>query len=72
MNQLAVLPILIPLVTGVILILIPSLRLQRVLNTVSVFGALVLSLILLRVVWLDGIVVYKYGDWPPPSELLSL
>ena len=66
MNQLAVLPILIPLVTGVILILIPSLRLQRVLNIVSVFGVLVLSLILLRVVWLDGIVVYKYGDWPPP------
>ena len=62
MSQLAVLPILIPLLTGVLLIFIPSLRLQRVLNTASVFGVLVLTIVLFINVWQDGIVVYKYGD----------
>lgn len=66
MSQLAVLPILIPLLTGVLLIFIPSLRLQRVLSTASVFGVLVLTIVLFINVWQDGIVVYKYGDWLPP------
>ena len=66
MNQLAVLPILIPLLTGIVSILVPSVRIQRILNVFSVFTVLLLTILLFSNVWQDGIVVYKYGDWLPP------
>ncbi|HRV95441.1 MAG TPA: Na+/H+ antiporter subunit D [Anaerolineae bacterium] len=78
MNILVVLPILIPFVTGIILILLWNHRTaQRVLSVAGSAALFVISIILLFTVWQDGILVMQMSNWPAPfgitlvADLLS-
>jgi len=78
MKILIVLPILIPFVTGIILILAWSHRpIQRWLSTVGVIALLAAGLGLLAYVWQNGIQAIQIGNWPAPfgitlvADLLS-
>lgn len=78
MNTLLALPILIPSVTGIILILAWNHRsVQRVLSVVGATALLITSLVLLNTVWQHGIQAVQVGGWPAPfgitlvADLLS-
>ncbi|MFC1994586.1 proton-conducting transporter membrane subunit [Chloroflexota bacterium] len=78
MTQATFLPVLIPLLTAIVLVLLSRrLQLQRVVCALSTLGTYGVSLYLLAVVWQNGIQVYKQGDWVPPfgitlvADLLS-
>jgi len=78
MNILLVLPILIPFITGIILILAWGHRsVQRGLNVVGAVSLLIAGLGLLASVWQDGIQAGQLGNWAAPfgitlvADLLS-
>ncbi len=78
MNILVVLPIIIPFLTGIILILAWNNRpFQRAFSVVSAATLLVTGLVLLANVWRDGIQVVQIGGWAAPygitlvADLLS-
>lgn len=67
MNLLVVLPILVPIVTAALLVMVGPLSPYR--RGISVLGALALlgiALWLLRCVWIDGTQVIHVGSWPAP------
>jgi multicomponent Na+:H+ antiporter subunit D len=78
MNTLLVLPILIPFITGIILILAWNHRqFQRMVSVAGAAALLLASLALLAVVWQNGIQAEQIGGWPAPygitlvADLLS-
>ncbi len=67
MNHLAILPILIPLVTGAILLLLERrhrIQIQRLCAWIGMAALLATSIALLLQVQRDGMLVYLLGDWP--------
>ncbi|MFO7171915.1 MAG: proton-conducting transporter membrane subunit [Bacillota bacterium] len=67
MNNLVTLPVLLPLATGILLLLLHGrVRAQRLISLLSALGALGLALYLTRVVWTDGIQVVQAGGWAAP------
>ena len=67
MKTLLVLPILIPFITGIILILAwNNRRLQRNLNVIGNIALLVAGLTLLNLVWTDGIQAVQIANWSAP------
>lgn len=78
MKILLVLPILIPFITGIILILAWKHRpTQRWLSAIGAIALLVVGLSLLAFVWQNGIQAIQIGNWPAPfgitlvADLLS-
>jgi len=78
MNILLILPIIIPFITGIILILAWNNRpFQRAFSVVGAAALLIAGLALLRDVWQNGIQVAQMGGWPAPfgitlvADLLS-
>lgn len=78
MINLPLLPLLIPLITGVILMLFPNrLRLQRTLSLVSTFLSTGAAAYLVYSIRKDGILTVTLGSWPAPfgitlvSDMLS-
>ena len=78
MKILLVLPILIPFITGIILILAWRNRtVQRSLSMVGNVALLIVGFALLSTVWYNGIQVIQIGNWPAPfgitlvADLLS-
>lgn len=65
MNILIVLPILIPLFTGILTILMPG-RTQKLVSITGAFIYLVCSVLLGRCAINDGIQVMHIGNWPAP------
>ncbi|MCB0209444.1 MAG: Na+/H+ antiporter subunit D [Anaerolineae bacterium] len=78
MNVLLILPLIIPFITGIILILLWNNRAAQ--RTVSVVGSAALftvTIVLLFTVWQNGILAVQIGGWPAPygitlvADLLS-
>jgi multicomponent K+:H+ antiporter subunit D len=67
MMHLAILPILIPLVTGAVLLLVERshrIQIQRFWAWVGIAALLVTSIMLLITVQREGMLIYLLGDWP--------
>jgi len=72
MNHLVIAPVLVPLLTGIVLLLLRGLdlRWRRGLALVSVIGQIVLALLLTRAVADGTILVYALGHWPAPFGIV--
>lgn len=71
MNNLIILPILIPFIVGAILILFPkNYKLQRVISGIAAVVMLILSIYLAVIVYRDGIIVLEVGNWPAPFGIV--
>lgn len=71
MNNLIILPIIIPFIIGAVLIIFPKHhRLQRVVSGVTAVGMLILSIYLGIVVYQDGIIVLEAGNWAAPFGIV--
>ncbi|NIV37348.1 MAG: monovalent cation/H+ antiporter subunit D, partial [Anaerolineae bacterium] len=72
MNHLPVFPILLPLLTGALLVTLPGLALktQRLISLGATLGGLVLVLWLGATVLEHGRLVYALGGWAPPFGIV--
>ncbi|MCG7343099.1 Na+/H+ antiporter subunit D [Sporosarcina sp. ACRSL] len=71
MNNIIVMPMIIPLVTGIILVFLRHyVKTQRVLSIVSSILTLVASLVVLNQIQQDGILRLDFGGWLPPYGIL--
>ena len=71
MNNLVILPIIIPFIIGAILIIFAKHhKLQRVISGFAAVGMLILSIYLAVVVYQDGIIVMEAGNWPAPFGIV--
>lgn len=71
MNNLIVLPMIIPLITAIILIFFPNqVRVQYLLSLLALAVTTALSAYLLNRVHGEGILRLDFGDWPPPFGIL--
>jgi len=71
MNNLIILPIMIPLIIGSVLIIFAKHhRLQRVVSGITAVGMLVLSIYLAIVVYQDGVLVLEAGNWKAPFGIV--
>jgi multicomponent Na+:H+ antiporter subunit D len=69
MNNLLVLPVFIPLATAIILLIFRQRRWQKVINLIGSLLLFLISLILLKEVYFEGIQVLRLGNWPPPFAI---
>ncbi|MEI2693264.1 MAG: proton-conducting transporter membrane subunit [Anaerolineae bacterium] len=65
-----VLPVLIPLVTGIITLLLNNRRAERAVSLVGVSLGLIYAIYLLALVWQQGRVFTAMGNWPPPYGIV--
>ncbi|SOC23202.1 multisubunit sodium/proton antiporter MrpD subunit [Ureibacillus xyleni] len=71
MNNLIVLPLIIPIITGVILVFLRhSIMLQRVISTITMITVSIMSFILLEIVESEGIIRLDFSGWLPPFGIL--
>src|SRR5690625_539561 len=71
MNNLVVLPIIIPFIIGAVLIIFAKHhKFQRVLSGVAAIGILILSIYLAITVYQDGIIVMEAGNWSAPFGIV--
>ena len=71
MNNLVILPILIPLITATLLLLIPKkVQLQKVISVISLSLTTIASLALVQVVYKKGIQTHELGNWQPPFGIV--
>ena len=69
MNNLLILPLFIPLATAIILLIFRQRRLQKVINLIGSLFLFLISLIVLKEVYFEGIQVLRLGTWPPPFAI---
>lgn len=74
MNHLAIAPVLLPLVAGILLLLFrrSPLLLQRAFSVAAVLGQIGFALLLLVPVSGGEILVYAVGDWPAPFGIVMV
>ncbi len=71
MNNIVILPILLPLIVGVVLLLFAkNLKVQRLISGVTVFALLGLSLYIAHIVYYDGIQTLELGNWQAPFGIV--
>ncbi|WP_172370684.1 Na+/H+ antiporter subunit D [Sporosarcina jiandibaonis] len=71
MNNIVVLPMVIPLLAGVILIFLRSfVKVQRVLSLLAVIATGVVSISILNAIQSEGILRLDFGGWLPPYGIL--
>ena len=71
MNNIIVMPMIIPLLTGVILIFLrPFVKVQRILALLSMVATGVISIYILNLIQTDGILRLDFGGWLPPYGIL--
>ncbi len=67
MNNIVVMPMIIPLLTGILLIFLrPYLKIQRVFSLISVIATVGVSIYILNLIQTDGILRIDFGGWVPP------
>ena len=67
MNNIIVMPMIIPLLTGILLIFLrPYVKVQRVFSIVSIVGLITVSIIILNLIQAEGILRLDFGGWLPP------
>lgn len=71
MNNIIVLPLIIPIMVGVILVFLrPYVRVQRVISLVTMIGIAGISLYILNRIQTEGILRLDFGGWEPPFGIL--
>ncbi|GGA39157.1 Na+/H+ antiporter subunit D [Psychrobacillus lasiicapitis] len=71
MNNIIVLPLIIPIMVGVILVFLrPYVKTQRVISLVTMLGMVGISLYILNKIQTDGILRLDFGGWEPPFGIL--
>src|SRR5699024_1198525 len=71
MNNLIVLPMVIPVFTGIILVFLrPYIKMQRWLSVLSMMLTGGMSVYLLQQIQAHGILSLAFGDWPPPYGIV--
>ena len=65
-----VLPVLIPLATGIVTLLLRNRRAERAVTLVGVSLGLAYAIYLLALVWQQGRVFTAVGNWPPPYGIV--
>ncbi|MEA3320257.1 MAG: Na+/H+ antiporter subunit D [Bacillota bacterium] len=71
MNNLVILPILIPLITATLLLLIPkNVKLQKVISVISLTFTTIAAMVLVHTVYRDGIQTLEIGSWKPPFGIV--
>ena len=64
MNNLIVLPLIIPIMVGVVLVFLrPYVKLQRVISLITMIGIAAISILILNSVQRDGIIRLDFGGW---------
>ncbi|MER2088295.1 MAG: Na+/H+ antiporter subunit D [Sporosarcina sp.] len=67
MNNIVVMPMVIPLLTGIVLVFLRSqVKIQQVLSIVSIIATAVISVYILNLIQEDGILRIDFGGWMPP------
>lgn len=71
MNNMLVLPMVIPILTGILLVFFrPHVRLQRWISVLATFASTLISLYLLKLIQTEGILRLDFGGWLPPFGIL--
>lgn len=71
MNNLIVLPLIIPIMVGVILVFLRSyIRLQRIISLLAMIGVACVSVFVLNTIQSKGILRLDFGGWEPPFGIL--
>lgn len=71
MNNLVVLPMIIPLLVGVILAFVPNhIYTQRLFTLLSLVATFVVSVLLLNLIQKEGIITLEFGDWEAPFGIV--
>lgn len=71
MNNLIVLPMVIPLITAIILVFIRDyIRMQRFITVISLLSNVTISLYILHIIQIEGILRLDFGGWLPPFGIL--
>ncbi|TYR78731.1 Na+/H+ antiporter subunit D [Priestia megaterium] len=71
MNNFVIIPLLIPFVVGVVLIFFKdNIKLQRIISTLSLVVTTGFSAYLVHLVYTEGILTHKLGDWDPPFGII--
>lgn len=71
MNNIIVLPLIIPIIVGVILVFLrPYVKTQRVISLVTMLGLVGVSLYILNKIQTEGILRVDFGGWEPPFGIL--
>ena len=71
MNNILVMPMVIPLLTGVLLIFLrPYIKVQRVVSLLSILGTLGVAIYILNLIQTEGILRLDFGGWLPPYGIL--
>lgn len=71
MNNIIVLPLILPIIIGVILVFLrPYVKTQRVISLVTMLGMVGISLYILNKIQTEGILRVDFGGWEPPFGIL--
>lgn len=71
MNNLVVLPIIVPFIIGAVLIIFAKHhKLQRIISGITAIGMLLFSIYLATIVYQDGIIVMEAGNWSAPFGIV--
>lgn len=67
MNNIIVMPMIIPLLTGILLVFLrPYVKVQRAFSLVSIVATVAISVYILNMIQADGILRLDFGGWLPP------
>lgn len=67
MNNLVVMPLIVPIIMGIILVFFRNkIQIQRVLSSITMLSLIFISIILLENIQTNGIVRLDFGGWLPP------
>lgn len=71
MNNIIVLPLIIPILTGILLVFIHRyIKIQRLISMISIILNIIISLVILNKIQVDGILRLDFGNWLPPYGIL--
>src|SRR5690625_1346135 len=71
MNNIIVLPLVLPILTGILLVFIHRyIKLQRSISIVATIANIMISLIILNKIQTEGILRLDFGNWLPPYGIL--
>ncbi|AOV06638.1 Na+/H+ antiporter subunit D [Sporosarcina ureilytica] len=71
MNNIVAMPMMIPLLTGIILVFLrPFVKVQRVVSFLALVATAIVSMILLNRIQTNGILRLDFGGWKPPYGIL--
>jgi multicomponent Na+:H+ antiporter subunit D len=67
MNNIVVMPMVIPLLTGILLVFLRSrVKIQQLFSIVSILATIIVSIYILNLIQADGILRLDFGGWMPP------